>query len=187
MRYKIQHNNVNFTAFNLASAKYLRVYVYVQLYGYIDSSAIDDIVKIMAVGTTPEDILDAIGFWETYGIFVPDNNNNDNIFNVLPYKTVQDLLIAAGFTRKLSVDELSIATKWFENNCDAELLSEARQRTINRTGKSNILYIDKMLQKWEQQGIRTTEDLECIENDEINKALKTAKSAQKQTLAESNK
>lgn len=187
MYYIIQDNITDFKAFNLASAKYLRVYIYVQIYGCIDTSAIDAVVNLMSVGTTPEDIVDAIGYWETCGVFVNTNETTNNKFGTLKCNTLQDLLNAAGFKRKLSADELAIAANWFENDCDAELLSEARQRTINRTGKSNILYIDKMLQKWEQQGIRTTEDLECIENDEVHKALKTAGNAQKQTLAESNK
>ena len=185
MRYTIQHNNnESFTVYNLASAKNLRVYVYVQLYGFIETNALDNIVQIMPPGTTHEDILDAISYWETVGVFV---RTNSFFKGLLYYNTLQDLLNAAGFTRKLSADEMAVATKWFENYYDAELIAEARQRTISRTGKSNVRYIDKMLQKWDQQGIRTTEDLECVENNEIGKTLKSLDNAQKQTFAENKK
>ena len=59
--------------------------------------------------------------------------------------------------RSLTAAEERYAQKWLEHGFDEELISMAYERTCLNTGGLNWAYMNKILQRWQEQGLRTAE------------------------------
>lgn len=160
--------------FNLASAKRLRVYIYAQINGTVDSDNAESIAQLIGVGTTVEDVLDAIGFWNALYILIPtentENTTNSNNYSATPInvstptiQNIQEFIQQIGFRRRLTQDEFNIVQQWFKAERNILLVQEAYSRTVKNTGKSNVMYMNKMLLNWERQCIYTIDDLRFVE------------------------
>lgn len=161
--------------FNLASAKRLRVYLYTQMHNYIDTVHAESIAQLLGRGTTTEDVTDAISFWHTLGVFIPcttvNNNDNNNVTYACQTNNItnmQEYIQQIGFCRRLTPNELSIIQSWYKENYNIVLVQEAYKRTVANTGKSNLLYMNKMLLNWEHQCIYTLDDLHFVEHNLIH-------------------
>lgn len=61
--------------------------------------------------------------------------------------------------RNLTAAEERYAQSWLDMGMDDELISMAYERTCLNTGGLNWNYMNKILQRWNQQGLRTAEDV----------------------------
>ncbi len=79
--------------------------------------------------------------------------------------------------RDFSKKEMEFLAKWFDEfKVSDEMLKEAYDITVNNTGKASFSYINKILENWHKDGIKTPSDL--------NKGgSKTAKPQKKTTRA----
>ena len=59
--------------------------------------------------------------------------------------------------RSLTAAEERYAQKWLDQGFDEELISMAYERTCLNTGGLNWAYMNKILQRWQEQGLRTAE------------------------------
>ena len=59
--------------------------------------------------------------------------------------------------RSLTAAEERYAQKWLDQGLDEELISMAYERTCLNTGGLNWAYMNKILQRWQEQGLRTAE------------------------------
>lgn len=175
--------------FNLASAKRLRTYLYTLINGSIDTNDADTIANLLGVGTTAEDVIDAISFWSTLYVFIPVENTssatNSNkatkttkttkttttttTTNTSTVHNLQEYIHEIGFCRRLSNDEINIVQQWYNAEKNILLVSEAYKRTVKNTGKSNVMYMNKMLLNWQRQCIYTLDDLNFIEKTLLTK------------------
>ena len=64
----------------------------------------------------------------------------------------------------LTPTERKYLEAWAELGFDDEVLSIAQDRTITRTGSMKWAYMNKILQNWKENGIRTVEDVEARDN-----------------------
>ena len=61
--------------------------------------------------------------------------------------------------RNLTAAEERYAQSWLDMGMEEELISMAYERTCLNTGGLNWNYMNKILQRWNQQGLRTVEDV----------------------------
>ena len=61
--------------------------------------------------------------------------------------------------RSLTAAEEKYAQSWLDMELSEELISMAYERTCLNTGGLNWAYMNKMLQRWHSQGLRTAEDV----------------------------
>ena len=59
--------------------------------------------------------------------------------------------------RSLTAAEEKYAQNWLDMGLDEELISMAYERTCLNTGGLNWAYMNKILQRWQEQGLRTAE------------------------------
>ncbi len=63
------------------------------------------------------------------------------------------------YGRNLTAAEERFAQSWLEMGLEEELFSMAYERTCLNTGGMNWAYMNKILQRWHEQGLRTGEDV----------------------------
>lgn len=68
-------------------------------------------------------------------------------------------LIQKEFGRTIGSIEIEIINAWLENNISEDLIREAVKEAVFN-GVFNLRYIDKILYKWEKDGIKTVKDVE---------------------------
>ena len=61
--------------------------------------------------------------------------------------------------RNLTAAEERYAQSWLDMDLSEELISKAYERTCLNTGGLNWAYMNKILQRWHEQGLRTAEDV----------------------------
>lgn len=61
--------------------------------------------------------------------------------------------------RSLTAAEDRYAQNWLDMGVDEDVISMAYERTCLNTGGLNWAYMNKILQRWQQQGFRTAEDV----------------------------
>ena len=61
--------------------------------------------------------------------------------------------------RSLTAAEERYAQSWLDMGVDEDVISMAYERTCLNTGGLNWAYMNKILQRWQQQGFRTAEDV----------------------------
>ena len=61
--------------------------------------------------------------------------------------------------RKLTAAEERYAQSWLEMGVEEEMIAMAYERTCLNTGGLNWKYMDKILQRWHEQGMRTAEEV----------------------------
>ena len=61
--------------------------------------------------------------------------------------------------RNLTAAEERYALSWLDMGLDEELLTMAYERTCLNTGGLNWAYMNKIIQRWQQQGLRTAEQV----------------------------
>lgn len=61
--------------------------------------------------------------------------------------------------RSLTTAEDRYAQNWLDMGVDEDVISMAYERTCLNTGGLNWAYMNKILQRWQQQGFRTAEDV----------------------------
>lgn len=61
--------------------------------------------------------------------------------------------------RSLTAAEERYAQSWLDMSADEEMISMAYERTCLNTGGLNWAYMNKILQRWNEQGLRTAEDV----------------------------
>jgi len=62
--------------------------------------------------------------------------------------------------RSLTAAEERYALRWLEMGFDDDVISMAYERTCLNTGSLNWAYMNKILQRWQQQGLRTAEAIQ---------------------------
>ena len=61
--------------------------------------------------------------------------------------------------RSLTAAEERYAQSWLDLGMDEQMLSMAYERTCLNTGGLNWAYMNKIIQRWHEQGLRTAEDV----------------------------
>ena len=79
-----------------------------------------------------------------------------NVRNSRLYRLMQILQIRG---RSLTAAEERYAQSWLDMGMEEELLSMAYERTCLNTGGLNWAYMNKIVQRWNEQGLRTAEDV----------------------------
>jgi len=79
-----------------------------------------------------------------------------NVRNTRLYRLMSTLQIRG---RSLTAAEERYAQSWLDMGIDEELISMAYERTCLNTGGLNWAYMNKILQRWHQQGLRTAEEV----------------------------
>ena len=83
--------------------------------------------------------------------------------------------------RAPSSKEEKLSYKWvYEYGFSRAMLKEAYNKTVDNLGEYNSKYIEKILESWHKEGIKTLEELESFD---INKEKNTQKSKQKNDYA----
>ena len=119
--------------------------------------------------------------WHEKGILTPedimDNISKEEEKNTLVYKIRKAMGIA---DRPLSNAEEEFFSKWCdEYNTPEEMIMLAYEHCLLNTSKLSLPYMDKIIERWHSQGIKTRADAE-----EDNKRHKTKKTADKKVLFE---
>ena len=65
--------------------------------------------------------------------------------------------------RNLTAAEEKYAQSWLDMDMSEELISMAYERTCLNTGGLNWAYMNKILQRWHAQGLRTAEDVRNVD------------------------
>jgi DnaD/phage-associated family protein len=81
---------------------------------------------------------------------------SQNVRNSRLYRLMQILQIRG---RSLTPAEERYAQSWLDMGTDEELIAMAYERTCLNTGGLNWAYMNKILQRWHEQGLRTAEDI----------------------------
>ena len=81
---------------------------------------------------------------------------SQNVRNSPLYRLMNILQIRG---RSLTAAEERYAQSWLDMGMEEELLSMAYERTCLNTGGLNWAYMNKILQRWNEQGLRTAEDV----------------------------
>ena len=79
-----------------------------------------------------------------------------NVRNTRLYRLMNTLQIRG---RSLTAAEERYAQSWLDMGMEEELISMAYERTCLNTGGLNWAYMNKILQRWHEQGLRTGEDV----------------------------
>ncbi len=79
-----------------------------------------------------------------------------NVRNTRLYRLMHILQIRG---RSLTAAEERYAQGWLDMGMEEELISMAYERTCLNTGGLNWAYMNKILQRWHEQGLRTAEDV----------------------------
>jgi len=79
-----------------------------------------------------------------------------NVRNTRLYRLMSTLQIRG---RSLTAAEERYAQSWLDMGIDEELISMAYERTCLNTGGLNWAYMNKILQRWHEQGLCTAEDV----------------------------
>ena len=79
-----------------------------------------------------------------------------NVRNSRLYRLMNILQIRG---RSLTAAEERYAQSWLDMGLDEEMMTMAYERTCLNTGGLNWAYMNKILQRWHEQGFRTAEDI----------------------------
>ena len=79
-----------------------------------------------------------------------------NVRNSRLYRLMNILQIRG---RSLTAAEERYAQSWLDMGVDEEMITMAYERTCLNTGGLNWAYMNKILQRWHQQGLRSAEDV----------------------------
>lgn len=79
-----------------------------------------------------------------------------NVRNSRIYRLMNILQIRG---RSLTAAEERYAQSWLDMGVDEEMITMAYERTCLNTGGLNWAYMNKILQRWHQQGLQTAEDV----------------------------
>ena len=91
---------------------------------------------------------------------------NQNVRN-LRMKRMMNLLQIRG--RSLTAAEERYAQSWLDAGLEEELITMAYERTCLNTGGLNWPYMNKILQRWQEQGFRTAEDVQSGDRKPVPK------------------
>ncbi|MDO5291238.1 MAG: DnaD domain protein [bacterium] len=101
-------------------------------------------------------------------------------------KTYQAINKAFGLNRTPGEIEIKFINKWVNHlNLPLELIIEACNRTLLRTGKPDFNYADKIITSWAQHNVKSLADVTKLDENHAKQA-KPAYNAQKQTTAKPN-
>lgn len=73
------------------------------------------------------------------------------------------------YGRSLTAAEERFAQSWLDMGMDEELISLAYERTCLNTGGLNWPYMNKILQRWQEQGFRTVQDVQSGDHKSVPK------------------
>ena len=82
-------------------------------------------------------------------------------------RRLMDLLQIRG--RSLTAAEERYAQSWLDMGMEESLISMAYERTCLNTGGLNWPYMNKILQRWQEQGLRTPEDVQSGDRKSVPK------------------
>ena len=82
-------------------------------------------------------------------------------------RRLMDVLQIRG--RNLTAAEERYAQSWLDAGLEEELISMAYERTCLNTGGLNWPYMNKILQRWQEQGFRTAEDVQSGDHKAVPK------------------
>jgi len=71
--------------------------------------------------------------------------------------------------RSLTAAEERYAQSWLDMGLEEDLISMAYERTCLNTGGLNWAYMNKILQRWQEQGLRTAEDVQSGDHKGVPK------------------
>ena len=71
--------------------------------------------------------------------------------------------------RNLTAAEERYAQSWLDMDLEEDLISMAYERTCLNTGGLNWAYMNKILQRWKEQGLRTAEDVQSGDHKRVPK------------------
>ena len=71
--------------------------------------------------------------------------------------------------RSLTAAEERYAQSWLDMGMEEELISMAYERTCLNTGGLNWAYMNKILQRWQEQGLRTAEEVRSGDRKSVPK------------------
>ena len=83
-----------------------------------------------------------------------------NIRNSRLHRLMEQLQIRG---RSLTAAEERYALRWLEMGFDDDVISMAYERTCLNTGGLNWAYMNKILQRWQEQGLRTAEAIQSAD------------------------
>ncbi|MBR3949268.1 MAG: DnaD domain protein [Oscillospiraceae bacterium] len=89
-----------------------------------------------------------------------------NVRNSRLYKLMNLLQIRG---RSLTAAEERYAQSWLDMGMEEELISMAYERTCLNTGGLNWAYMNKILQRWQEQGLRTAEEVRSGDRKSVPK------------------
>ena len=95
-----------------------------------------------------------------------------NVRNSRLYRLMSILQIRG---RQLTAAEERYAQSWLDMGFDDDMITAAYERTCLNTGGLNWAYMNKILQRWHEQGLRSTED---IRNGDRNSGIPKGASGQ---------
>ena len=95
-----------------------------------------------------------------------------NVRNSRLYRLMSILQIRG---RQLTAAEERYAQSWLDMGFDDDMITTAYERTCLNTGGLNWAYMNKILQRWHEQGLRSTED---IRNGDRNSSIPKGASGQ---------
>ncbi len=82
------------------------------------------------------------------------------------------------YDRKLSTNEKKYIKKWTQTYCfNVNMIKIAFEICVDNTGKLSFQYIEKILQNWNKNEIKTQKDVKELLNKKTNSKNKTSKSA----------
>ena len=71
--------------------------------------------------------------------------------------------------RNLTAAEERYANSWLDMGMEEETIAMAYERTCLNTGGLNWAYMNKILQRWQEQGLRTAEDIRSGDHKAVPK------------------
>lgn len=78
-----------------------------------------------------------------------------------------------GIGSNLSSKQSKTVQSWYEKKYDESLIEAAYDRTLDNTGKLSFPYMNKILENWENEGVKSVGDIERL--DMPNKKSKTTR------------
>ena len=88
-------------------------------------------------------------------------------FRTSRLRRLMDILQIRG--RSLTAAEERYAQSWLDMGMEEELISLAYERTCLNTGGLNWPYMNKILQRWQEQGFRTVQDVQSGDHKSVPK------------------
>lgn len=83
------------------------------------------------------------------------------------------------YDRNLTTEERTYILSWLEDGFDEDAIRIAYERTVNKTGKRAMSYLNKILQSWKENGILTVRDIEEKDSQDRKGSRQNAGSTQR--------